>query len=403
MGGLGSIFTLISLVYVYNAYKLGRQIWQNWNTFKSDPLTPQKQAIAERAAFLLAVPPSVLLHELFHALTVWAVNGRVVGGGFFFFWGYVSHVGNYTPFESWAISFSGTIGSLLFGIGIWLALRQSASAPLRYFGLRSLRLQIILSLIYYPIFTALIPIGDWRTIYDFQATPLLSGGTAVFHALTLLFFWRLDRQGWFEQLSFSSIHEQRGVDQLLQRQRDGTLTDEESLSLAIRLRNGGAYNQAQKLFDELYQTNPHDSQLLYERSILQIMKNRGTIPKSVINDLSTALQAGLSDGRQMMIGHQILGEHFLEVGDFEASIHHFSNALTSGKVAANNSDWLKRLSTIYASRSVAYRQKKQFETAMQDIDQAITLAQQNNDAAALKKYQEERTIIQDHSARSRQQ
>ncbi|MFW6183525.1 MAG: hypothetical protein ACOC8X_06995, partial [Chloroflexota bacterium] len=62
------LFTLISLVYFVNGLRLGRTVWQNRQKFSEGALQPWKKQWAERAAFLLAVPPGVFIHELFHAL-----------------------------------------------------------------------------------------------------------------------------------------------------------------------------------------------------------------------------------------------------------------------------------------------------------------------------------------------
>src|SRR5690606_35106961 len=87
-------------------------------------------------------------------------------------------------------------------------LRRNSSRTVQFFGLRAFRFQIYFSLIYYPIFTLFLPIGDWRTIYNFSATPVLSGITAAIHALLLFLFWRADRAGAFEMIAFDSMAEQ---------------------------------------------------------------------------------------------------------------------------------------------------------------------------------------------------
>jgi hypothetical protein len=92
--------------------------------------------------------------------------------------------------------------------GAWLPLRRNPSRTMQYFRSARLRFQIYFSLLYYPIFSLFLPIGDWRTIYDFAATPLLSGGTAVIHAALLLWFWRADRAGAFEMPAFDTAAEQ---------------------------------------------------------------------------------------------------------------------------------------------------------------------------------------------------
>ncbi|MCZ7670661.1 MAG: M50 family metallopeptidase [Chloroflexi bacterium] len=168
--------------------------------------------IFSRTGILLSRRPlGVFFHELGHALAVWFFGGTVVGFNFRFFWGEVEHFGVYTLPERWLISLAGTLGSLLFGLGVWLALRHNRVSSLRYFGLRAFRFQIYFSLLYYPLFSIILPIGDWRVIYDFAATPILSSVTLVVHLLFLAAYWLYDRQGSFEAPAMDSQPTRRSL------------------------------------------------------------------------------------------------------------------------------------------------------------------------------------------------
>ena len=101
-------------------------------------------------------------------------GGQVAEFHYRAFWGYVVPIGSFTAAQSWFIAIAGTLASLAFGLFVWWVFRRASSSTLRYFGLRAFRFQVYFSLIYYPLFTLLGFDGDWRTIYDFSATPLLS-------------------------------------------------------------------------------------------------------------------------------------------------------------------------------------------------------------------------------------
>jgi hypothetical protein len=132
------LFGLISFFYLYRAVRLGYAIWQDRAAFVGEPLRRQDKSWASEAAFLIAVPPSVLVHELFHALVVWGLGGKIVDFGFYFYAGYVVPDRAFPAVQSWWISTAGTIGSLLFGILLYLFLRNHRSTTMRYFARQAL-------------------------------------------------------------------------------------------------------------------------------------------------------------------------------------------------------------------------------------------------------------------------
>ncbi len=158
------LFNLLSLYYVYRSVRLAVELWQQRQRLRVEPLSRWQVHAGEQAAFFLAVPVAVAVHELGHAVAIWAYGGEVVQFAYRFFWGYVLPRGSFTLEERWIIAVAGTAGSLLAGLAIWGAGHLSRSSALRYFGRRALRLQIFFSLIYYPVFSAIGLFGDWVTI-----------------------------------------------------------------------------------------------------------------------------------------------------------------------------------------------------------------------------------------------
>ena len=388
-----SFFDLISLFYAYRGLQLIYKIYSEWQGFLAPPFTFGKKQMGEQASFFVSVPLSVLVHEFGHALFVWLYGGQVVEFGYRIFWGYVLPDRRFTDPQEFVISLAGTLGSLLFGFVVWVLLRKHAATSLRYFGMRTLRFQVYFSLIYYPLFAAFLGVGDWRTIYNFNATPLLSGVTAVFHLALLILFWLGDRFGFFEQPAFHSIAAENQYHDLLNQATTSPDQAQTQLQLVQHLRQGGARNRAMRRLKALITKQPHNSTAHFQRGLL-LLKNSGEISQKGVQDLKTALALGLSEPGHITAAHQIIGHYHLKRRhDGQLALNHFSQALAT---AVSNQDYAslpptqqKLIAQIHGQRAQAYRRLKQVEQARQDLQQAITIAQRQNDGPALQHYQSE--------------
>ena len=127
------IFYALSLLQAWRAWRLLTVIRKEWSTFQVEPLTRRKGRIAEEAAFYLAIPPAVFIHELFHAIPIWLFGGQIVECGYGFYWGFVTPDRRFPVIEEWIISIAGTLGSLLFGFILWALLRNHRSSSFRFF------------------------------------------------------------------------------------------------------------------------------------------------------------------------------------------------------------------------------------------------------------------------------
>ena len=185
------IYTLAAIYTIVDLVKYRHQLAQ-------EPLTNFQRDLAVRIAFLLLIPVGIFIHELGHAFTVILLGGRVAEFNYFLFFGSVLPVGNFTLEGRWLISTMGTVGSLSFGILFWLITRKSSIMFWRYVGRQHLLIEILYSLIYYPLFTLFTGIGDWRRIYNFAATPILSLVTFLIHFVILLMLFILQKKKWFE-------------------------------------------------------------------------------------------------------------------------------------------------------------------------------------------------------------
>ncbi|MEZ4516115.1 MAG: M50 family metallopeptidase [Chloroflexota bacterium] len=361
------------------------QIGRSWATIKQEPLTRAKQRLAEQAAFFISVPPSVLIHELFHALAIWLFGGQVVEFAYRVFWGYVVPAGDFTPVQNWFIALAGPLGSLLFGVGIWLALRHNASRTLRYFGLRSFRFQVYFSLLYYPLISLVLPIGDWRIIYAFGETPWLSAVTIVLHVGLLLAFWRADRAGWFEMPAFETAADQARFEQLEQLAAAGDVPAQ--LQVIDTLRFGGAGHQAQRQLDSFLTDHPESADGLLLKAMLS-SGNSSRVDSKTADYAQQALDRRL-DGNRAAIAREMLARHHMERGEWAEAETELTRALALGPSP-------QRRAQLLYWRSQTLRHLGRFDEATRDITEAIALAHATGDAAAEARYTQELEVIHKH-------
>jgi tetratricopeptide (TPR) repeat protein len=391
-----TLFDLISLVYVFRSVQLITLLARQWRGIIAEPLTAYDKHQAEQSAFFIAVPLSVFFHELAHALAVWALGGQVVGFTYRFFWGAVSHIGNYTPAERWFIALAGTLGSLLFGMAVWWLLRGNRSSALRYFGLRAFRFQIYFSLLFYPLFSAVLPIGDWRVIYDFAATPLLSGVTLAIHLGFLLFYWRFDRQGWFEAPAHETAEAQAEFERLVAETAVQPDNPNLQLQLIDILRRGGAENRALRELRGFLQRNPHSALAHLEMAALEAGKQQ-TISKKAATYANEALQLGLNDPHSKAAAHRMLASYQLERGDGRTAVDHYTQAIAALQQAPPSEQAHYERLLLYRERSLAYRRQKQYDLADRDLRQALELAEGMGDGGLTAVLQEDLAVLQNHT------
>lgn len=401
MGAIGSLFDIFAILYIFRSVQLGLTIWRAWPTVRQAPLTAHKKQLAEQASFFIAVPISVLVHEFCHALAVWLFNGEVVEFGYRGFWGYVVPAGDFTAGQEWFIALAGTLGSLAFGLGTWLLFRQNKIPALRYFGLRAFRFQVYFSLIYYPVFTLLGFAGDWRIIYGFALTPILSAVTAVFHITFLILFYYGDRLGWFEVTAHETIATADQFNAL----EHAAIAHPENSQLQLQyidgLRRGGAKRKAHHKLELFLQQQPHSSAGHLQMAAL-LSDSKREVPKKAYIAAEEALNLGLSEPVQRAFAHQLIGRYFLDMGSAEQAVTHFSDAITAVAFPNQNPDYLTpqqaaQLAQFHYLRNQAYRRQQKFNHAFDDIQQAIHYAQLAGDQQAEARYQAEIKVLENHA------
>ncbi|MFW6096513.1 MAG: hypothetical protein ACOC9Z_00465 [Chloroflexota bacterium] len=388
------LFTLLSLAYFASGLRLAKSLWDRRQAFAQNPLQLWKKAWSERAAFLLAVPPGVFVHELFHALAIWGFGGAVVDVGYGFYWGYVSTPNTYTPAQDWFISLAGTLGTLLFGFALWLALRRSRSDAWRYFGLRALRFHLYYGLLYYPLFTLFTFIGDWRTIYNFEATPLLSSATLVVHVASLGLFWWTDRRGWYEMPTFQSAEEREQLKTLQEQAALNPQDQEAQLRLIETMRRSGATNDARRRLRQFLDQFPRSAQGHLVMGFLEA-EGESQLPRSVRSHLEQALQLGLSDDGERSSAHALLGQYYLQVEKTGEALRHLDTALSG----VHDRQPPQRTAQLHYLRALTQRRRGAYQAATEDIEKAISLARQAGSEQMITHYENERRTIAHHRGR----
>jgi len=155
----------------------------------------ERQRVLRLAMFVL-LPLSVLAHEGGHAVFVKLFGGEIVDFGFYMVYGFVAHVGRYTPLELALIAFSGPAVNIVFGVAAFLLawFRPFPKRPaVNYLLFVFAVLELFNALVFYPIFDALGGIaGDWSTIYS-RETPVFSVPIGILHLALLVaaaLIWR---------------------------------------------------------------------------------------------------------------------------------------------------------------------------------------------------------------------
>jgi tetratricopeptide (TPR) repeat protein len=392
---LGNIFNILALVYVVKGLQVAVNVGRNWGQIQLGVLLPQSKRLADQASFFLAVPVAVFFHELSHALAVWAFGGQVLEFGYRFFWGFVRPAGLFTPAQSWFIALAGTLGSLLFGLVLWLALRNHRSPALGYFGLRSFRYQLYFSLVYYPVFTLLGFYGDWRTIYNFGATPLLSAATAFAHVVLLGLTWRAERRGFFQMATFTSEAEQQRVTDLEAQAFANPQDDQIQLRLIETYRQVGMTNQAEQRLKAFLERRPNSADGHLQMAVLQT-HNKDRVSSKARKSAERALELGLSNPAGVAYANQLLGQYSIGSGKLDEAIDYYSRGIQAAQ--EGNRPGMK--AHLHYLRAVAYRRRKRYHEAYEDIQKALVLSRGSGDGQAYSLYEGELATIEHHSGRS---
>jgi hypothetical protein len=121
-------------------------------------------------------------------LAAWTTGSRVLGLGYFLYWGYVEYIpASDSPLLEWYVSLAGNFVSYALGIVciaaalLWTSLKGVLRVMLVQLGL----LELVQTLVAYPLMSIDPNFnGDWDSIYSFRA-PVASGITLAVHLVSL--------------------------------------------------------------------------------------------------------------------------------------------------------------------------------------------------------------------------
>lgn len=187
-------FALISLFYLVIGARVVYQLARNFRQTFDKNFTREDRALVDQAAFFVLLPIAVALHELGHAVAIWAMGGDVLGWGFYGFAGYVA----YNPFQftdaqQVIIAAAGTAVNLALAaiaVGLVFLKRPPFRAAINELLIQFTWISLLNALLVYPVLDFVTGLnGDWMQMYDFSV-PALSVAILVIHLAVLgLLFW----------------------------------------------------------------------------------------------------------------------------------------------------------------------------------------------------------------------
>ncbi|MFP5318120.1 MAG: hypothetical protein ACLGI2_07465 [Acidimicrobiia bacterium] len=177
--GIAALATLIGFV------RARRSFWD-------DQFTVEDRRLATQVAVFLVPPVVVLLHELGHFFTAKALGVRVTGFEYGLFHGSVTVAGPRTVEDMWLIALSGNVVGAAVGLVMVVAGMAGTGLrrPLRYLLVAGGMLELLFSLVVYPVLSLSANFGDWVMLYS-RRTQTWSVMLGVVHAASLLalFMW----------------------------------------------------------------------------------------------------------------------------------------------------------------------------------------------------------------------
>lgn len=180
--GLAAVITIVSVV------RAGAAFWDH-------DFTRADSRLASRVAVFCVPPLLVIVHELGHVAGAVVIGARVVGFHYGVFEGSVTVEGNLAAAGNWLLAVSGSVVAALAGVAlVVIGMKRTSMRPaLRHVFLLGGVLTVLFNLVVYPLVSLAESAGDWVSVYDFSATPVLSGVTAVVHVgavIGLMQWWQ---------------------------------------------------------------------------------------------------------------------------------------------------------------------------------------------------------------------
>lgn len=188
----GSQLGVVDLILAVGAVATMVGLVRAWRAFWDDDFTLADRRLALQVAVFVIPPVVVLFHELGHYFAARAVGARVTNFHYGLFEGAVTAVGFRSRFDVWFMAIAGNAVSALLGLAMLLGALGSRGVrrPLRYTLLVAGLLELVFSLIAYPVLSLTGRFGDWILIYRSDGSPGLAWATGVVHVAALAALWQ---------------------------------------------------------------------------------------------------------------------------------------------------------------------------------------------------------------------
>ncbi|MEB3209913.1 MAG: hypothetical protein VKL39_01100 [Leptolyngbyaceae bacterium] len=187
-----STFDWISIIYSALSIDTLRRLVKYWESFWDDQVTELDRFLVQRVALFILIPIGVLFHEVGHAIATWQVGGTVAEFQWRVFWGYVVPYGAFSSVQYWWIALSGNVVSIALGLialpAMAIAQKQVMKELLYSFAV----VELVYSLLFYPIFSFTGFEGDWVKIYDFSVYPYAQITLGV-HLILIVGLWYITK------------------------------------------------------------------------------------------------------------------------------------------------------------------------------------------------------------------
>lgn len=327
VGTFGTVNNLISLFYAFVAVGVAvRLVRAGRRTFDA-VFTNDDRRLAGAAAFYLATPFTVVLHELGHAVATWALGGRIADYHFMIYWGWVLPE-RFPPFshaENTVITLAGNVVSLAIGYGLiaW-TWKQPFNAAWNFGRLELARVILGLVLVFYPLLSLVLGVGDFWILRMELNRVVAHGGDAALGVWALMAigtYWMWRRGPWraaYLQLTTPLLDSERQArDRLVARPDDpAALADLARVRLAARDWRG-----ARELLDKAVTLAPKSAPT---RFLLGVAWLEGGDPRAAAEQLREAGQLlEETPGASGKLKHEImlaLAQARLALGDAEGAV-----------------------------------------------------------------------------------
>jgi hypothetical protein len=350
-------FDLISFFSVLICIQTLWQLFQSWSKFWDAQITPKDQELAQRLAIFVLTPIGVLLHEIGHSLATWQVGGTVSTFQWRFYWGYIIPSGDFSSVEYWWIAFSGNLVSILLGllpIPFIPYIRKRIMGELLY---SFVCVELIYSLIIYPVMSFALREGDWVKIYDFTVQPY-APLAAIFQVVLLWGLWRLNHS---QKATYWRLSRNTNTLEIWEKLKTNIAEQPKDvqppLELAYFLLQNNEVSAAKKVANKVYKIAPQENRVRIFKIAMDCTRRKY---RKAVQSGQQLLNTELSSEDQIRL-YRILCFSLYKMHRLPEALFYANQGLALAPI-----DYKLR-----CHRAVVYQMQGQMQEARADLDIAI--------------------------------